>query len=74
MNNSLLSAFVNNRRQAWKTMEWIIQNWFIVILGLVALAFLFVNKSKRSQKGTVHASQHGTDSGQETHKSGGCCH
>lgn len=55
-------------------MGWIINNWFIVVLGLIALMFLLGNKSKRSQKGTVHASQHGTDSGQETHKGGGCCH
>jgi hypothetical protein len=55
-------------------MEWIINNWFIVVLGLIAVMFLIVNKSKRSHEGTVHANKHGTDSGHGTHKGGGCCH
>jgi hypothetical protein len=55
-------------------MEWIIQNWFIVVLGLIALVFLFGNRSKRSHEATGHVEGLGTDSGEKTHKSGGCCH
>ena len=55
-------------------MEWIIQNWFVVALGLVALVFMFGKKSKRSPEGTGHVEGLGTDSGEKTHKRGGCCH
>jgi hypothetical protein len=55
-------------------MEWIIQNWFVVALGLVALVFLFGKKSKRSREGTGHVQGLGADSGEKTHKRGGCCH
>jgi hypothetical protein len=70
--NYLTKTYKKERR---KTMEWIIQNWFIVVLGLIAVTFLLGNKSKRSKEDTDHVEGLGTDSEGKKHKSGhGCCH
>jgi hypothetical protein len=58
-------------------MEWIANNWYIIIIGLVAAMFLLGRKPRGTpHEGTVQGHQHGAHGGEKNHKGGrgGCCH
>lgn len=55
-------------------MEWLTEYWYLIILGLVAVMFLFGYRSKGLQESKVHG-QHGAHHDEKPHKGGhGCCH
>ncbi len=54
-------------------MEWFVENWYVVVLGLVAALFIFGYRPKKNsaQTETTHEA-HADD---KAHKSGhSCCH
>jgi hypothetical protein len=54
-------------------MEWIKDNWYLIILGLVAAMFLFGHKTNKGQKGDVNGHQDETQDSGKKHKGGHSC-
>lgn len=55
-------------------MEWIINNWLIIVFGLIAVMFFLGYRSKDTHDGGAYE-QSGTQDHDKTHKGGhGCCH
>lgn len=54
-------------------MEWITNNWYVIVLALVAVMFLFGHRSRKGADQTAVTNE--TDTDHQKHKSGsGCCH
>lgn len=56
-------------------MQWITEYWYILLLGLIAVMFLFGNRTRGSKVGNVHVqTPQGTHADAKKYESGhGCC-
>jgi hypothetical protein len=54
-------------------MEWIAEYWYILLLGLVAVMFLFGNRTKEGRSETVQDHQGRHADGKANKRGHGCC-